>query len=375
MPDKVFSALADDVYELQVEAWTRSLTTIGAPAADVLYLHHLTPLNEAAFRCAPDVPVVGQLHGTELLMLEEISRDSGAHAHGARWAERLRTWASRCEALVVPNTAGARRAAALLDVERSSFAVVPNPVNVRTFRPLEVNAAEHWRRHLVEEPQGWRPGGGPGSVSYDESEIAPLLDGPVLLYVGRFTEVKRVPLLVRAFARAQRELGSGISLVLLGGHPGEWEGEHPIEAIDASGAENVFLCGWHPQAALPDFANASDAVVLPSVREQFGQALVEAMACGLPAIAVDSLGPASIIDEGRTGWLVAPDDEDAMRTAILEAFSDPERLRARGLAARHEAVARFSSEAAVSALGEVLNDAVDQPRPRRGRTESGKGPL
>jgi glycosyltransferase involved in cell wall biosynthesis len=45
----------------------------------------------------------------------------------------------------------------------------------------------------------------------------------------------------------------------------------------------VFLAGWHGHDELPDFLSASDVVVLPSVREQFGQVLVEGMACGLPA--------------------------------------------------------------------------------------------
>ncbi len=48
----------------------------------MLHLHHLTPLNEAAARVAPDVPVVGHLHGTELLMLEAI--EQRARALGAR---------------------------------------------------------------------------------------------------------------------------------------------------------------------------------------------------------------------------------------------------------------------------------------------------
>ncbi len=45
----------------------------GAAEADVLHLHHLTPIHEAASRVAPHVPVIGHLHGTELLMLEEIA--------------------------------------------------------------------------------------------------------------------------------------------------------------------------------------------------------------------------------------------------------------------------------------------------------------
>ena len=53
----------------------RARSRARAADADVLHLHHLTPLNAAAARVAPDVPVVGHLHGTELLMLEAIEDD------------------------------------------------------------------------------------------------------------------------------------------------------------------------------------------------------------------------------------------------------------------------------------------------------------
>jgi hypothetical protein len=72
-PDKVFATLDDLDFERQVRAWSAELEWAGGAQADALYLHHLTPLNEAAARVAPGVPVVGHLHGTELLMLEEIA--------------------------------------------------------------------------------------------------------------------------------------------------------------------------------------------------------------------------------------------------------------------------------------------------------------
>src|SRR6266545_2088737 len=50
----------------------RALSRAGAASADVLHLHHLTPANEAALRAFPAVPVVGQLHGTELALLRAI---------------------------------------------------------------------------------------------------------------------------------------------------------------------------------------------------------------------------------------------------------------------------------------------------------------
>ena len=84
----------------------------GAREADVLHLHHLTPINEAAARVAPDVPVVGQIHGTELLMLETIDAGPPVHwRYAERWATRMRGWANRCARLVV-TPSGVERAVA-----------------------------------------------------------------------------------------------------------------------------------------------------------------------------------------------------------------------------------------------------------------------
>ena len=95
-------------------AWSRSgrgqLERAGAARADLLHLHHLTPINEAAERRFPDVPRIGHLHGTELLMLREI--DEGPPQgwdHAGAWAERMRRWARGCERLLVLSPDAVRR--------------------------------------------------------------------------------------------------------------------------------------------------------------------------------------------------------------------------------------------------------------------------
>jgi glycosyltransferase involved in cell wall biosynthesis len=197
-----------------------------------------------------------------------------------------------------------------------------------------------------------------------------------LLYLGRFTAVKRLPLLIGAHARAEALLGRHFPLVLVGGHPGEWEGEHPLETIRRLGAERVFLTGWRPHDQLPQSLNAADALVLPSVAEAFGLALVEAMACGVPVIACDAHGPSEIVRDGESGWLVAPDDERALEQALVEAVAQPgERLR-RGQQAAAEARRRYGW-GAIAAQTAALYDQViaerererTDPRQRRGRAE------
>jgi glycosyltransferase involved in cell wall biosynthesis len=369
-PDRVMAAVDDEAYERLVATWDRELKAAGAAEADVLHLNHLTPINEAAARSFPDVPVIGHLHGTELLMLNAI--DSGAPEgwdHAESWADRMRGWARRCERLLVLSPDAVERVPDLLGVEHERVVWAPNGFEPDSFdrRPLTGDdRLDLWRRWLVDEPRGWDKSGEAGTVSYEEGDLDAFRDAPVLLYVGRYTEVKRVPLMIRAYARARERFGRRAPLVLLGGYPGEWEGEHPLEVIRETGVEDVFLAGWRGHDDLPDGLNASDAVVLASVHEQFGQVLVEGMACGLPAVAVDAHGPATIVDDGKTGWLVRPDDEDALRDALVEVVTGDDERRRRGEAAYGEAREHYSWPKLVERLARVYDDVRSGRRPDRG---------
>ena len=360
--DRIYASLDDETFEHHVHAWARALAGAGAAEADVLHLHHLTPVNAAAERVAPGVPVVGHLHGTELLMLEGIESDPGRWAHGPAWAERMRAWAARCERLIVLSDNQVARAERLLGADPVRCVRVANGFDPETFRPRHVDHRAHWRRALVDEPRGWAPGEEAGSVRYEEADLAAFGDDrgetPVLLYVGRYTEVKRLPLLIEAYAEAAPRFDRRAPLVLVGGFPGEWEGEHPLDTVSRTGARDVFLAGWHEHAELPDFLAASDVVVLPSVREQFGQVLVEGGACGLPSIAVDAHGPAEIVRDGDTGRLVPPDDRAALAAALVEAVNEPEERRRRGERAAEDARARYAWPALAERVAEVYEAAL-----------------
>ena len=367
-PDRVYAKVDDESYERLVSMWEGVLSEAGAAEADVLHLHHLTPINEAAARAFPDKRVVGHLHGTEILMLRAIE-DGPPEGwdHAAAWAERMRHWAQAADRLFVLSSDAVERVPDIFGVEAARVVWAPNGFEPESFDRREIDRRALWRNWLVEEPRGWDESGEAGSVRYEESDLD-ALEGPVLLYVGRYTEVKRIPLLVRAWARARERFDRRAALVLLGGYPGEWEGQHPLAAIRESGAEDVFLAGWHGHDDLPDGLNASDAVVLPSVHEQFGQVLVEGMACGLPALAVDAHGPATIVDDGVTGWLVPPDDEDAMADALVEVVNDEAERRRRGEAAYEVARARYSWPSLVEGVAAVYEDV------RAGRKPEGSRP-
>src|SRR5204862_2218318 len=187
---------------------------------------------EAAVRAFPTVPRLGQLHGTELALLRAIQAGPPAGWRFASgWAARLRRWAQECALLVVPPGAEVE-AALLLGLERRRFRSLPSGVDLERFTARPLAGEERlafWRRWLVEQPRGWDESGRPGSIAYSDEELAPFRAGaPVFLYVGRYTAVKRLPLLIAAHTRAGERLGTPLPLVLVGGHPAEWAGEHPL---------------------------------------------------------------------------------------------------------------------------------------------------
>jgi glycosyltransferase involved in cell wall biosynthesis len=317
--------------------------------------------------------VVGQLHGTELALLRAI--EAGAPAgwrFAGRWAARQRRWAQACERLLV-RPGAAVEVAQLLDVPLERLQALPSGVELELFERRALGPRErllHWWRWLVEEPLGWDESGTPGSVAYREADLWPLREAEaILLYVGRYTAAKRLPLLVGAHARALERLGRPLPLILVGGHPGEWEGQHPLAAARARGNDQVFLAGWRPHELLPQALNAADLLVLPSVAEAFGLVLIEAMSCGLPVIAAEAHGPAEIVADGRTGWLIRPDDEEALVEVLVSAARGEEERRVRGRRAQTESRRYGWAEIArrFASLYEELLASSPRPHVARGR--------
>jgi D-inositol-3-phosphate glycosyltransferase len=156
--------------------------------------------------------------------------------------------------------------------------------------------------------------------------------------------------------------------VVWGGHPGEWEGEHPVTVAREVGSDGVFFAGWRGHDELPDALAACDALVMPSVNDSYPQAPLEAMAVGLPVIATDSGGFPLVVnlDPARpTGWLVPPDDERVLSETLVEAVNQPQEISRRGDAALAHARTHLSWAGRVNRFEEAYARARDR-RSRRG---------
>src|SRR3954447_20422112 len=307
-PDRILTSVSPALAERQGAAWARTLTR-GEPP-DLVHLHHVTPMADAAAQVWPGRPTIVHLHGTELKMLAEIGRRrllpgglaGPAWRYTGYWGDRLRSKARRADRVVVVADADVAEAVRWLDVPRERISVVPNGVDTVRFDRQSLPPEEklaRWRRWLVEEPLGWDESCRPGSVSYTDADLAAFVDPntgelrPVLLYVGRFTAVKRLDMLLRAYARVRTALGPVAPLVVWGGSPGEWEGEHPVSQVRREGIDGVFFVGMRGHDDLPDGLTCADLMAAPSTGESFGQVYVEAMASGVPVVATRSGGPPS----------------------------------------------------------------------------------
>lgn len=155
------------------------------------------------------------------------------------------------------------------------------------------------------------------------------------IFVGRLAPLKRVPDLIRVFLAAQTAFARPAKLLIVG--DGEemskcrtTVGEHPA-------GHSVLFLG--EQTDIRRLMAAADVLVLNSESEGLPRALIEAMCVGLPAISTAVGGiPAVLRDHG---WLTRSADPESLRSALLEAASDPQRTAALGARARDFVCSQF----------------------------------
>jgi glycosyltransferase involved in cell wall biosynthesis len=155
-------------------------------------------------------------------------------------------------------------------------------------------------------------------------------DTIAVLYAGRLTKEKGVDLLAEAFEAAHWE-DPRLHLVLAGGGPEE-------DSLREALGDRATVLGWLSGLDLARAYASADAFLFASRTDTFGQVILEAQASGLPVVAVNEGGPASLIVDGETGLLAAA-DADALAERLLRVVHTPllhERLRKTALAVVRE---------------------------------------
>jgi glycosyltransferase involved in cell wall biosynthesis len=162
----------------------------------------------------------------------------------------------------------------------------------------------------------------------------------VVLYVGRLTFQKGVDVLLTAWRGVQEQLPESqpTRLIIVGAGPSQAQ----LERLTATLAidDSVEFVGEHSDVAA--WLRRSDVAVLPSRWEGMPNALLEAMASGLPCVATRVSGSEEIVEHAVNGLLVDPEDHLALTQALLAVLLDPALGGRYGAAARATIVERYS---------------------------------
>ncbi|MDP9916411.1 glycosyltransferase involved in cell wall biosynthesis [Variovorax boronicumulans] len=214
----------------------------------------------------------------------------------------LMWWAYRkADGIVAVSIGVAEDLARVLHLPRGRVSVVYNPV----VRPELIFRSQEPLHHP------WLESGAP----------------PVILGVGRFHPAKDFPTLIRAFAKVRAECDC--RLVILGEGELRTDLERLIQELGL--VESVLLPGF---AANPYAWMSRAAVfVLSSAWEGLPNALIEAMACGVPVVSTNCpSGPYEILEGGKWGRLVPVGDKDACAREIKEVLREDFRKNAKSRA-------------------------------------------
>lgn len=173
-------------------------------------------------------------------------------------------------------------------------------------------------------------------------------EGITLLYVGRISQEKNLDFLAELYRRALAKVPD-LNLVLTGDGPYL----PALRKLLPRGRRVVYTLAV-PRETLPEIYSAADLFLYPSHSDTFGMAVLEAQACGLPAVVADAGGPQEIIDPGRTGWVARVRDLGDWLARIEEAVHllryAPERYHALRQAARERSVRRYRWPQALAEL-------------------------
>ncbi len=284
--------------------WLRRIPT------DLVHLHLPNPTGEVAtLIMKPEVPIVASYHA-------DIVRQAALLPAYQPVVDRV----LRRSAAIVCGTHALADSSPLLGAHRHRIQVIPYGVDVQRFSP---EAAD------------------PEAVAELRRRFRP----PLVVATGRLVYYKGFDRLIRAADRLEA------TVLIVGGGPLEAE----LEVL-AGETSHAHLLRGVSDGELRDVLAAADVFVLPSVNraESFGISTLEAQAMGVAAVVTDvGTGTIEAIDSGRTGLVVAPDDEDALVGAISRLLSDDALRGSMAGAARARARTSFSMDSAAARFAEL----------------------
>lgn len=269
--------------------------------------------------------ILCRIWGPERLITGQRSTDRNRHfVH--TWLDRL---TSKYVSLYISNSEAAKKV--LIEREKipeNKIMVVPNGVDCSLFRPPSLEEKQKAQSRLGLQP-----------------------DKVVIVSVANLLPVKGHHHLLEAVAATPSTIRERIYLLLAGEGPLRPALEKQAEALKLSGI--VRFLGRQDRRGVAETLRAADIFVLASLWEGLPNAILEAMACGLPVIATDVGGIPELIQNNKNGLLVQPQDTATLTQSILKMLQDIESRRLIGDKGRERALSNFSLEAMITKTEEI----------------------
>ncbi|HBZ56467.1 MAG TPA: glycosyltransferase family 1 protein [Syntrophobacteraceae bacterium] len=142
----------------------------------------------------------------------------------------------------------------------------------------------------------------------------------VILYVGRFDPIKGVDRLLEAAHRLRPHLNLRVVLVGGGGDRAPEDEALRSKCRKLSMEDCVSFAGRKNHDELADYYRAADVLVLPSHYESFGLVVLEALACGLPVVAMRVGVVEDVIRNGLNGWIVEDNSAESLAEGMRRVF-------------------------------------------------------
>jgi glycosyltransferase involved in cell wall biosynthesis len=246
--------------------------------AEVVHAQHLWVTSAVARRTGR--PYVITSHGTDLLGYRADPRYRPFAHEGAEGASQI----------IAVSESTAREVIQTFGTTGDRLVALPNGVDGKCFRPLELSREEVFRELGLPAPTG-----------------------PVVIYAGKLACFKGSDVLIDAASIYERQMLMATTLIV-----GEGAERRALESmVRALRLRGVHFIGFVDQEKLVRLYAAADVAVVPSREEPFGLAALEAMACGVPVVASAVGGLTEYVDEA-VGRLVPPDNPGALAYAITE---------------------------------------------------------
>jgi glycosyltransferase involved in cell wall biosynthesis len=151
-----------------------------------------------------------------------------------------------------------------------------------------------------------------------------------LLYAGRVSREKNLPMLVAVMERLHARRRD-VALIVAG------EGPYLVEMRKAMAHLPAYFIGPQDDAKLAALYASTDLLIFPSRTDTLGQVVMEAQACGLPAVVSHEGGPRETIEDGKSGLVVESSDPARWAGVVEALLDDPDRRRAMSLQAMDRA--------------------------------------